>query len=153
MLIRKPPADYAEILVAMSRGIKMYRKAILSGDVDTAKDLSIELNNLTEELVRTSEGWQEQGCLMDETFHKNFKDAIFRDDTPIHVWREAWIMGVEACVGIVKRRAAMFEAANDTATATDIEALIQPMRGTHEDNKSIRITGYDSQRIDASDLF
>lgn len=153
MLIRKGPLDYAEVLVAMSRGIKMYRRAALSGDTEQARDISREMSRLSEELVRTSDGMEEKSCLMDETFHKNFKDAIFRDDTPIHVWREAWIMGVEACVAVAKRRAAMFEAANDVSTATDIEALVKPMRDTYEDHESIRITGYDSQRIDPSDLF
>jgi hypothetical protein len=135
MLIRKRALDYAEVLVALSHGIRKYRKAILANEVDTVNDLASEINRLSEDLMRSTKAMSESGCLMDDTFHKNFKDAIFRDDTPIHIWREAWIMGVESCVSIVKRRAAMFDSAEDDKSATNIEALIQPMRGTYEDNK------------------
>jgi hypothetical protein len=153
MLLRPKAPDYAEILVALSRGIKHYRKAVLAKKVEEAKDIAYEMEKLAEKLVAATNMSEKCSCLMDDVFHKNFKDAVFMDDKPLHIWRESWIMATEACVSIVKRRAGMFQAASDTKVAMDIESLIPSMRGTYEDNQQVRASADDSKRAEPSDIF
>jgi len=81
--------DYADILVSLDHEVKAYRKAILNNDLDSARARCQKINFYSVELQLYTEA-QGNNNIVDDLFHNTFPNAIFPDDTAIHVWRAAW---------------------------------------------------------------
>lgn len=82
--------DYSTALIELQHSINTYRKAMLSGKTDVAKQI---VSNMSKTVVDLEEATASQGMdaqQVDDAFHATFPDAVFPDDTAIHIWRRAW---------------------------------------------------------------
>lgn len=41
-----------------------------------------------------------------DKFHEKYEGVVFHDDTPLHVWNDAWTESTRACVELLYMRAA-----------------------------------------------
>jgi len=68
---------------------------------DTATDLAQKkvraavIVNCAEDLFEALERAKTEQQVCDDAYHRHFKNAVFQDDTSIHIWRDAWKAALE----------------------------------------------------------
>jgi len=82
--------DYSTALIELQHSINAYRKAMLSGKTDVAKQIVSNMSDTVADLEAATNAQAMNFKKVDDLFHSTFPDAVFPDDTAIHVWRMAW---------------------------------------------------------------
>ena len=82
--------DYSTALIELQHSINVYRKAMLSGKTDVAKQIVSNMSETVTDLEAATNAQAMNFQKVDDLFHSTFPDAAFPDDTAIHVWRMAW---------------------------------------------------------------
>lgn len=82
--------DYSTALIELQHSINTYRKAMLSGKTDIAKRIVSDMAETVADLTEATNAHAMNFKKVDDLFHATFPDAVFADDTAIHVWRMAF---------------------------------------------------------------
>lgn len=82
--------DYSTSLIELQHSINKYRKAMLAGNLEVAKQLVSNMSETVFDLAEATKSQEMDSKKLDDLFHAAFPDAVFPDDTAIHVWRRAW---------------------------------------------------------------